>query len=132
LLFQVETSVWQYREGPDETDAQGLHTKTVGLHFQIQNEHFANNGGGVTPRMEIRCTSTVGGSTRHKSVFPTLARPLTSDKLAQEGFRNSAGKILLRKRSAEILGDENLIRDGEKVQLARKYTKLINCSLNVS
>jgi hypothetical protein len=84
--------VWEYRDGADETDSQGLHTKTVGLHFQIQNAHFTSNGGGVIPRMEISCTSTVGGRTRHKAVFSSLARALTSNKLAQERFRNSAGK----------------------------------------
>lgn len=102
LLFQVDTWVLEYREGPDETDTQGLHTKTVGLNFQIQNEHFIINGEGVAARMEIRCTSTVGGLTRQKSVFPTLARGLTSNKLAQNGYRNSAGKMLLRKRTAEM------------------------------
>ena len=103
MLFQVETSVWEYRDGPDETDARGLHTKTVGLHFQIQNKHFANNGGGVTPRMEILCSSSVGGSTRYRVVSTTLTRALASDKLAQEGFRKSAGNILLSKTTAEIL-----------------------------
>jgi hypothetical protein len=107
-LFQVENLVSEYRDGPDETDTQGLHTKTVGLQFQIQNEHFTNNGGGAAPRMEIRCSSTVGESTRHKVLFPALARPLTSNKLAQEGFRNSAGNILLHERAAEISTDENL------------------------
>jgi hypothetical protein len=92
-LLQVDTWVWEYREGADETDSQGLHTKTVGLHFQIQNGHFTtNNGGGAIPRMEISCISTVGERTRHKTVFSSLARALTSNKLAQERFRNSAGK----------------------------------------
>jgi hypothetical protein len=49
------------------------------------------------PRIEIHCTSTAGGRTRHKAVFPTLARALTSNKLAQEGFRNSAGKVCATK-----------------------------------
>jgi hypothetical protein len=89
----MDTWVWEYREGADETDSQGLHTKTVGLHFQIQNAHFTSNGGGPIPRMEIRCTATVGGKPRHKAVFPGLARALTSNKLAQERFRNSAGKM---------------------------------------
>jgi hypothetical protein len=89
----VDTWVWEYREGADETDSQGLHTKTVGLHFQIQNAHFTSNRGSLIPRMEISCAATVGGRTRHKAVFPSLARALTSNKLAQEGFRNSAGRI---------------------------------------
>jgi len=50
--------------------------------------------------MEIRCSSTVGDSTRHKVLFPTLARPLTSNKLAQEGFRNSAGNNMPYKMAA--------------------------------
>jgi hypothetical protein len=93
LLIQVDTWVWEYREGADETDPQGLHTKTVGLHFQIQNSHFASNGGGLVSRMEIGCTATVGGKTRHKAVFPSLARSLTSNKLAQERFQNAAGNV---------------------------------------
>jgi hypothetical protein len=93
----VDTWVWEYREGADETDSQGLHTKTVGLHFQIQNAHFSSNKGGHIPRMEIRCTATVGGRSRHKAVFPSLARALTSNKLAQEGFRNSAGNMCVTK-----------------------------------
>lgn len=93
LLFQVDTWVWEYREGADETDSQGLHTKTVGLHFQIQNSHFTSSGGSLISRMEISCTATVGGRSRHKAVFPSLARALTSNKLAQERFRNSAGKM---------------------------------------
>jgi len=100
--------VWEYRHGPDEKDAQGFYTKTVGLQFQVQNEHFSNNGAGAAPRMEIRCSSTVGNSTRHKVLFPALARPLTSNKLAQEGFRNSAGNILLHESSAEMCTDINL------------------------
>jgi hypothetical protein len=107
-LFQVEKLVSEYRDGPDETDTQGLHTKTVGLQFQIHNEHFTNNGGGAVPRMEIRCNSTVGDSIRHKVVSPALARPLTSNILAQEGFRNSAGKSLLYERAAAICTHENL------------------------
>ena len=95
----------EYREGPDETDAHGLHTKTVGLQFQIENEHFMNNGGGTVPRMEISCISTVGETTRHKEVFPALARQLTSNKLAQEGFRNSAGNVLRHEMAAEICTD---------------------------
>ncbi|XP_023717083.1 uncharacterized protein LOC111869649 [Cryptotermes secundus] len=91
---QADTWVWEYHEGADETDSQGLHTKTVGLHFQIQNSHFINSGGGLISRMEIRCTATVGGRTRHKAVFPSLARALTSNKLAQERFRNSAGLLV--------------------------------------
>ena len=94
--------MWEYREGADETDTQGLHTKTVGLQFQIQKEHFTNNGGGVTPRMEIRCISTVGDSTRRKAVYSTLAKALASNKLAQEGFRNSASNILLSMTTPEI------------------------------
>jgi hypothetical protein len=93
LFIQVDTWVWEYREGADETDSQGLHTKTVGLHFQIQNSHFTSSGGSLVSRMEIRCTATVGDNTRHKAVFPSLARSLTSNKLAQERFRNSAGNI---------------------------------------
>ncbi|XP_033607840.1 uncharacterized protein LOC111865754 isoform X2 [Cryptotermes secundus] len=92
---KVDTWVWEYRDGADETDSQGLHTKTVGLHFQIQNEHFTSNRGSLIPRMEIRCSATVGGRTRHKAVFPSLARALTSNKLAQEGFRNSAGLLVM-------------------------------------
>ncbi|KAJ4449961.1 hypothetical protein ANN_01368 [Periplaneta americana] len=88
--IQDDARVWEYRDGADETDSQGLHTKTVGLHFQIQNTHFTSNGGGLSPKMEIRCTSTVGGVSRHKSVFPTLARALTSNKLAQERYKNTA------------------------------------------
>jgi hypothetical protein len=97
LLFQADTWVWEYQEGADETDSQGLHTKTVGLHFQIQKSHFTSNGGGHISRLEIRCTATVGGRTRHKAVFPSLARTLTSNKLAQERFRNSAGKMCATK-----------------------------------
>jgi hypothetical protein len=89
----VSTWVWEYREGADETDSQGLHTKTVGLHFQIENAHFTSNGGDLVPRVEIRCTATVGGKTRHRALFPSLARALASNKLAQESFRNSAGEI---------------------------------------
>jgi hypothetical protein len=89
--------VWEYREGADETDSQGLHTKTVGLNFQIRNSHFTSNGGGVIPRMEICCISTVGGRTRQKAVFSSLARALTSNKLAQERFRNSAGETYATK-----------------------------------
>ncbi|XP_069674525.1 uncharacterized protein [Periplaneta americana] len=92
--IQDDARVWEYRDGADETDSQGLHTKTVGLHFQIQNTHFTSNGGGLSPKMEIRCTSTVGGVNRHKSVFPTLARALTSNKLAQERYKNTAGSLL--------------------------------------
>lgn len=95
LLFKVETWVWEYHEGPDETDAQGLHTKTVGLHFQVQDRHFTDSRGSGTPTMEIRCICMVGGSTREKVVYSTLAKPLASNKLAHEGFRNSASKILL-------------------------------------
>jgi hypothetical protein len=69
----------------------------VGLHFQIQNSHFTSNGGGVIPRMEIRCISAVGGRTRQKVVFSSLARALTYNKLAQERFRNSAGKTHVTK-----------------------------------
>jgi hypothetical protein len=88
----VDKWVWEYRQGADETDPQGLHTKTVGLHFQIHNAHFASDGKSLVPRMEIRCTSTVGGQTRHKAVLSSLRRSLTSNKLAQERFRTSAGK----------------------------------------
>ncbi|XP_069674524.1 uncharacterized protein [Periplaneta americana] len=93
--IQDDARAWEYREGPDETDTQGLHTKTVGLHFRIQNTHFTSNGGGLSPRMEIRCTSTVGGVGRHKSMFPSLARGLTSNKLAQERYMNSAGVLVM-------------------------------------
>ncbi|KAJ4449927.1 hypothetical protein ANN_01334 [Periplaneta americana] len=93
-LTPDDARVWEYREGPDETDPQGLHTKTVGLHFRIQDSHFTNNGGSLNNRMEIRCTSTVGGVSRHKSMFPTLARTLTSNKLAQERYGNSAGLLM--------------------------------------
>ncbi|XP_021924665.1 uncharacterized protein LOC110832180 isoform X4 [Zootermopsis nevadensis] len=92
---KAERWVWEYNKGADETDSQGLHTKTVGLRFQIQNEHFAMNVGGLPPRVEIRCTSTVGSATRYKDVFPTLARALTSNKLAQERFRNSAAGLFV-------------------------------------
>jgi hypothetical protein len=74
------------------TEPQGLHTKTVGLHFQVQKTHFKRNVGKLLPRLEISCISTVGEKTRHKAVFPTLARALTSKKLAEEIFWNSAGK----------------------------------------
>ncbi|XP_069675827.1 uncharacterized protein [Periplaneta americana] len=87
--------IWEYREGPDETDSQDLHSKTLGLHFRIQDSHFINNGGSLSPRMEIRCTSTVGGVSRHKFVFPTLATALTSNKLAQEVYKNSADLQLI-------------------------------------
>jgi hypothetical protein len=103
LLFQVETWVWEYSKGADETDSQGLHTKTLGLHFQILNTHFTGNGGGLTSRMEIRCTSTVGGRTRYKAVLPTLARALTSNKLAQQRFRNSAAGKTCASQSANSL-----------------------------
>jgi hypothetical protein len=88
----VDAWVWEYRERTDEADSQGLHTKTVGLHFQIQNAHFTSSDGDVIPRMEIRCISTVGDRTRHKAVFSSLARALTSNKLAQERLRNCAGE----------------------------------------
>jgi hypothetical protein len=101
-VFQVETWVWEYRKRADETDSQGLHTKTVGLHLQIQNTHFNSNSGGLTPRMEIRCTSTVGDEARYKAVFPTLARALTSNKLAQERFRNSAAGKTCAWKSANV------------------------------
>jgi len=84
--------VWEYHEGADETDPLERRTRTVGLHFQVQNSHFASNEEGHTPRMEIRCTSTVGDETRHKAVFSTLSRAATSNKLAREGFHNSAGR----------------------------------------
>jgi hypothetical protein len=85
--------MWEYNKGADETDAQGLHTKTVALQFQIQNEHLTNNGRSTTPKVEIRCVSTVGDSVRYKVVYTTITKALTSNQLAQEGFRNSASKI---------------------------------------
>jgi len=102
LFFQVESSIWEYNKGADETDGQGLHTKTVALHFQIKSEHFPNNGGSNTPKMEIRCISTVGESVRYKVVYSTITKALTSNQLAQEGFRNSASKILLYTTTDEI------------------------------
>jgi hypothetical protein len=102
-LFQVETSVWEYSKGAYETDPLGLYTKTAGLHFQILNTHFAGNGGGLTTRMEISCTATVGGRTRYKAVFPTLARALTSNKLAQQRFRNSAAGETCASEAADSL-----------------------------
>jgi hypothetical protein len=94
--------MWEYKKGADETDAQGLHTKTVALQFQIQNEHFTNNGRSTTPKMEIRCISTVGESVRYKVVYTTITKALTSNQLAQEGFRNTASKILLYTTTDEI------------------------------
>lgn len=84
--------MWEYREGADETDTQGLHTKTLGLQFQVQNTHFASNGGDI-PKMEIRCISTVGEKTRQKAMFPVHTKTLASKKLAQERLRNCAGKM---------------------------------------
>jgi hypothetical protein len=110
----VESWVWEYHRGADETDSQGLHTKTVGLRFQIQNNHFTNNGGS-SPTMEIRCTSTVGGTTRYKAVFPTLARALTSNKLAQERFRNSAAGKMCASKSADFLLLINFLSREENV-----------------
>jgi hypothetical protein len=94
--------MWEYKKGADETDGQGLHTKTVALHFQIQNEHFSDNGRSSTPKMEIRCISTVGESVRYKVVHSTITKALTSNQLAQEGFRNSASKILLYTNTDKI------------------------------
>lgn len=105
LLFQAESLMWEYNKGADETDAQGLHTKTVALQFQIQNEHFAKNGRSTTPKMEIRCISTVGESVRYKVVYATITKALTSNQLAQEGFRNSASKILIYTTTDEIWSD---------------------------
>jgi len=97
--------VGEFNKGADETDEQGLHTKTVALQFQIQNEHFTNNGRSTTPNMEIRCISTVGESVRYKVVHTTITKALTSNQLAQEGFRNSASKILLYTTTDEIWSD---------------------------
>ncbi|KAJ9586790.1 hypothetical protein L9F63_019617, partial [Diploptera punctata] len=90
--YSAYSRVWEYRPGADETDSQGLHTKTIGLHFQILNSHFSSEGG-LSRKMEIRCTSTVGESTRHKSIQPKLNRALTSNKLAQERQANAAGQL---------------------------------------
>jgi hypothetical protein len=95
----------EYNKGADETDTQGLQTKTVALRFQIQNEHITNNGRSTTPKMEIRCISTVGESIRYKVVYSTITKALTSNQLAQEGFRNSASKILLYTMTDEIWSD---------------------------
>ena len=92
----------EYNKGPDETDAQGLHTKTVGLKFKIQDKHHTISGGSTTSKMEIRCISTVGGLVRNKVVYTTVTKAVTSNQLAQEGFRNSASKILLYTTTAEI------------------------------
>jgi hypothetical protein len=94
--------VWEHNKGADETDAQGLHTKTVALKFQIRNELSTNNGRSTNPKMEIRCNSTVGKSVRYKVATATIVKTLTSNQLAQEGIRNSASKILLYTTNAEI------------------------------
>jgi hypothetical protein len=95
--------VWEYPEEANERDDQGLHTKTMGLHFQIQKEHFTNDGGGISPRLEIRCISTVGDSIRHKAIYSTLAKALGSYKLARNGSRNPASNILLSTTTLENL-----------------------------
>ncbi|PSN38261.1 hypothetical protein C0J52_17447 [Blattella germanica] len=87
--YQADSWVWEYRAGADETDAQGLHSKTVGLQFQILNSHFVSNQG-LAPQLEIRCTSKVGDNVRHKSMFPTIARTLTTNKFHQERLSNTA------------------------------------------
>lgn len=92
----------EYNKGADETDARGLHTKTVALRFQILDKHFTNNGRSSAPKVEIRCISTVGDSVRYKVVYTTITKALTSNQLAQEGFRNSASKILLCMTTDEI------------------------------
>ncbi|PSN53155.1 hypothetical protein C0J52_06269, partial [Blattella germanica] len=89
--LQADSWVWEYRPGADDTDSQGLHTKTIGLQFQILNSHLDTNAGSTT-KMEIRCTSTVGDKVRHKSVFPSIARALTTHKLHQERLSNAAGE----------------------------------------
>ena len=114
--------MWEYNKGADETDAQGLHTKRVALHFQIQNEHFTNNGRSTTPKMEIRCISTVGELVRYKVVYATITKALTSNQLAQEGFRNSASKILLYTTTDEIWSDG--IRAGILPETERKLELL--------
>jgi hypothetical protein len=91
----------EYNKGADETDVQGLHTKTVGLKFQIRNELFTNNGRSTNPKIEIRCNSTVGKSVRSKMANATIVKALTN-QMAQEGFQNSASKILLYTSTAEI------------------------------
>ncbi|KAJ9574078.1 hypothetical protein L9F63_008492 [Diploptera punctata] len=88
---QADSWVWEYPPSPEESDSQGLHTKTVGLQFQVLNTHLVNHGG-FSPKVEIRCTSIVGESVRHMSVYPKLVRALTSNKLAQERNFNSAGE----------------------------------------
>ncbi|KAJ9591674.1 hypothetical protein L9F63_001761, partial [Diploptera punctata] len=81
--------VWDYRQTSDETDGLGLQMKTIGLHFRIHSSHFSADSG-ISPKMEIKCTSTVGNSVRHKSVYPTLTRSISTNKLAQERQINSS------------------------------------------
>ncbi|KAJ9585522.1 hypothetical protein L9F63_002688, partial [Diploptera punctata] len=88
-----DTWSWDNRRGWMEKDSQGLYTRTVGLQFQILSSHFTSNGGGLMPKMEIRCTSTIGNSVRHKAVYPTLVRALTSNSLAQKRLTGSAGVL---------------------------------------
>ena len=83
--------VWEYRQAPDEIDALGLQMKTIGLHFRVHNSHFSIDRG-ISPKIEIKCTSIVGNSVRHKSIYPTLSKSVTTNKLAQERLYNSAGR----------------------------------------
>lgn len=87
------STLWEYRQDVDENDSSGFHRKTVGLHFQINSSHFTNKEE-RSSKMEIRCTSTLGESVRHKSVYSILLRTLTSDNLAQERHVNAAGNLV--------------------------------------
>ncbi|KAJ9596705.1 hypothetical protein L9F63_012270 [Diploptera punctata] len=99
----VEVDSWQeYRQSVDEADPPGFHSMTVGLHFQVHSSHFTNKEE-RSSRIEIRCTSTLGESIRHKSVYSTLFRTLTSGKLAQERHVNSAGKSVSTSSSIVVL-----------------------------
>ncbi|PSN47571.1 hypothetical protein C0J52_17315 [Blattella germanica] len=83
---QADSWVWEYTIGYDDSDIQGLRTKTLGLHFQILNSHSG------TSKLEIRCTAKVGASTRQTSVTPAIDRTMTSHKLHQERPNNAASE----------------------------------------
>ncbi|XP_068084816.1 uncharacterized protein [Anabrus simplex] len=64
-------------------DVQGLYTRTLGLNFVTEKRFFI----GEPPKMELRCTATVGNRTWSATVTPTL-NALTNLGLAQERLGN--------------------------------------------
>nr|CAD7200077.1 unnamed protein product [Timema douglasi] len=76
---------WYLEPATDETDSQGLHTRTLGLRLQAEKRHFQT----PTRTMELRCSATVLDETWHRVISPGLTQ-LTNQKLAQERLANTA------------------------------------------